>query len=74
LSALPELASYVRDGISTRNGPYETVVDEATPEAKYAAWKSDLGKISASEQFGVGAKVQIDLFAAGRAIDCALKP
>jgi RHS repeat-associated protein len=66
-------ASYVRDGISTRNGPYEAVFDGAAPAAKYAVWKSDLGKISASAQFGIGVKVQVDFFSAARAIDCALK-
>jgi len=66
--------SSVVEGISKRTGPFSYVDQGFSRMAKVNTWTSDIGKVSANFQAGVGAKVQFDLGAALNALGCALKP
>ena len=67
-------SSSVTEGLSTRTGSFETPNQGFSGMAKATAWKSDVGKIGAHLQVGVGAKLEWDVAAALRSLSCALSP
>jgi hypothetical protein len=64
----------VTEGVSTRSGSFTQTNEGFSGMAKATTWKSDLGKVGAHLQMGIGVKAEWNIGGTLRAMDCALRP
>jgi RHS repeat-associated protein len=67
-------SSSVVEGVSTRTGPFAYLDQGFSGSATVNSWSSDVGKLGANLQAGIGVKVQFDLANALKALGCATSP